>query len=227
MHIRKRADEIKLPTIVAPSGEFEGNDGKWSTFTINIGDHDGSGGGQNFDVLISTSSSLTMVPNQAEWCDAECAPKRGIEIFNAKQPRGFESSSSQSWKELGQYNLPLPNWWPGEKPNATWGSDNVGLGQSSKDSPILQEQWVVEYTVKELFMGSFGLAIEAVSAGTGSKSPFLYNFAGQNLIPSASYGYTAGAYYREYLRLSLQNCLCPNSVMQIDSISSRKTICCV
>jgi hypothetical protein len=145
-----------------------------------------------------------MVPNEADWCDVECAPERGIEIFDAKQPRGFESSSSQSWKELGQYELPMPNWWPGTKPNATWGSDNVGLGQSSKNSPILEKQLVVEYTVKELFMGSFGLALEAVSAGTGSMNSFLYNFGGQNLAPSTSYGYTAGAYYREYLRFSLR-----------------------
>ncbi|KAF2785990.1 acid protease [Melanomma pulvis-pyrius CBS 109.77] len=184
------------PYVVVPSGDFDGNDGKWSTFTINIGDVD-TGRGQNFKVLISTSSPLTLVPQQSDWCDSkDCAKQRGIEIFNGKQPLGFEPESSKAWKEEGLYSLPMPDWWSGTGVNGTWGSDNVGLGESSPDSKILGSQWVVEYDSEDFFMGSFGLAAGSVNPGSGPKSPFLTNFAAFNNSPSTSYGYTAGAIYR-------------------------------
>jgi len=205
MFLQKRADStsaIELPhppQVVPPSGVFDGNDGKWSTFNINVGDSLANGKGQNFRVLISTSSPLTLVPAKAEWCDTECAPERGIEIFNSRQSSGFDSTVSTTWKELGTYALPLPNWWSGTNPNGTWGLEYVGLGQTDPlKSPILADQMVVKYTVKELFMGTFGLAAGSVSAGSGSRAPFLPNFAGANQTPSTSYGYTAGAAYREF-----------------------------
>jgi hypothetical protein len=209
MFSQKRADTTPtielphLPQVVPPSGVFDGNDGKWSTFDINVGDSSGNGNGQNFRVLVSTSSPLTLVPAKADWCNTECAPKRGIEIFNSRQSPGFDSTASTSWKELGTYEIPVLNWWSGSKPNGTWGLENVGLGQTDPlKSPILQEQMVVKYTAKELFMGSFGLAAGAVRVGSGPRMPFLPNFAYYNQTPSTSYGYTAGAFYREFLHFS-------------------------
>jgi hypothetical protein len=207
MFLRRRAESANTtilpspPVSLTPSGHFDGNDGRWSTFIINIGD-DGTGSGQNLRILPATSSSITQVPVQAGWCsDAECAQARGIEVFNSKQPLGFESSSSKAWEENGLYNLPLPYWWKdsgGSDINGTWGSDNVGLGPSSTNSKILQGQMVVETTSDELYMGSFGLAILPVDTGGGARTTFLDNFAGFNQIPSKSYGYTAGASYRTY-----------------------------
>lgn len=204
MYLEQRANNANTtqlpppPIVVAPSGDFDGNDGKWSTFYINIGD-DGSGRGQNFKVLIFTSSPVTMVPQQTEWCNSDCAAKRGVMVFNGEQPLGFESQQSKAWKDAGIYTIPLPHWWSGTKNlSATWGSENVGLGESSKQSDILASQWVMEYTFKDFYMGSFGLAVGAVNPGSGSKDPFLANLnSSAQLIPSVSYGYTAGAYYRE------------------------------
>ncbi|PVH93309.1 acid protease [Periconia macrospinosa] len=196
MSPRKRADNLPKPVALSPSGEFDGNDGRWSSFYVNIGDADATGRGQNFKVLISTSSPLTLVPSQASWCNPDCAAKRGAQIFDGSQSQGFDPEKSQSWKDAGIFNLPLPHWWSEGDINATYGSENVGLGESSKDSPILTQQYVARYDSQKLFMGSFGLSQTSIKSGTGSQPPFLVNFAGFNNIPSISYGYGAGASYR-------------------------------
>ncbi|KAJ4362416.1 hypothetical protein N0V83_010509 [Neocucurbitaria cava] len=180
MYLQRRKDVISLPPqpyVLSPSGTFDGNDGKWSTFFINVGD-DGTGNGQSFKVLISTSSPLTLVPQQTAWCDKDCAKDRGILFVNGQQSLGYKES--QYWKTAGLYDIPLPFWWTNESTtNSTdtligdWGSENLGMGESSTKSPILTEQYVVD------------------------KPNFLNNFyKSANMTASASYGYTAGAYYR-------------------------------
>ncbi|KAJ4299707.1 hypothetical protein N0V90_004953 [Kalmusia sp. IMI 367209] len=207
MHFRKRADSVNnttplppAPKTVAPSGSFDGNDGDWSTFLINVGDSDGTGGGQNFKVLISTSSPIVLVPAQADWCDEDCAKDRGVQVYKGEQNLGFQTTSS-SWSQAGIYDLPVPDGWLNktDKPRGTWGTDNVGLGPSSKDSWILPGTYVAESRYKELYMGYFGLAAGPVSPGAGKDSvnPFLTTFASSGQIPSISYGYTAGASYNE------------------------------
>jgi hypothetical protein len=206
MFSRKRADPIPLPPspyVLATSGSFEGNDGKWSTFNINIGD-DGTNksNGQNFRVLISTSSSNILIPGQTGWCkDDECANSRGIGFYNGKQSLGLEETPP--WKDAGIYEIPLPDWWNdtlsiygNDETGGIWGVDNVGLGTSSPDSPLLTEQYVVKYLVENFYLGSFGLAAGNSGPNGGDKPNFLDNFYGSaNLTASRSYGYTAGAYY--------------------------------
>lgn len=201
MFFRKRdtANTTLLPPspyVLAPTGEFDGNDGKWSTFFINLGDEDGSGRGQNFKVLISTSSPIILVPGQAEWCNNDCAEARGVEIFNGKQPSGLVEDG---WKESGLYDLPLPDWWSGnDSLGGHWFTGNVGLGTSSSQSLILTDQFVVDHTNEDFYMGTFGLAAGAIDPGSGAKEPFITNFyKSAQKIPSVSYGYTAGAFYRK------------------------------
>lgn len=112
MSSRKREEPLPLPQapyVLSDSGQFDGDDGKWSTFLIDIRD-DGTGKGQNFRVLISTSSPVTLVPGQTEWCEnEECAKRRRLEIYNGKQPLGLQDSAQ--WKVDNLYNVPLPPWW--------------------------------------------------------------------------------------------------------------------
>lgn len=203
MKLNRRKETLPLPPtpyVVSDSGQFDGNDGKWSTFSINIGDVD-SGQGQNFRVLISTSSPVTIVPGVTEWCDSDCARTRGVEIYNGQQPRGIEESAQ--WERAGIYKMPEPHWWAEsyriDQSNTTgvWGVDNVGLGTTSIQSPILGEQYVVETLVEDYFMGSFGLAAGETGPSGGSKPNFIDNFYASHQIASKSYGYTAGAHYRK------------------------------
>lgn len=200
MFLESRANSIPRPYQFPATGKFEGNDGQWSTFRINVGDN-GTGQGQDFRVLISTSSFATILPQQASWCStSECASARGIEVFQSYQPLGFESEKVENWKEVGQFNIPsaldIPRW-PDDNPNGTYGQASVGLGITSSNSDVLDKQIVIETRSQNYFMGSFGLASLPARIGEGLESPFLVNYENTSIIPSVSYGYTAGAYYRE------------------------------
>lgn len=192
--------ELPVPyQIVPPSGKFDGDDGKWSTFNINVGDRDGTGRGQNFRVLVSTSSSVTQVPMQASWCsDDDCAQDRGIEVYQSRQPKGLVAEASTGWTQNGIYSYATPYWWTGRNINVTWGWSNVGLGSSSPQSPVLTQQMVVGNTNEEFFLGSLGVEILPITTGGGPQATYLDNLAYSNQTASRSYGYTAGASYSKY-----------------------------
>lgn len=203
MHLRKRADTIALPPppiSVTPSGDFDGNDGRWSSFVINVNSDDEGLNGQDFKVLISTSSPLTLLPAPNEYCNNECAAKRGVLFFDGKQVDGVQES--ENWDEFGTYAIPIPYWYTedftGE--NRTiggfWGTTNVGIGRSSAESLVNPSLFAVQYTSNDWFMGSFGLAAGEVGAQGATKPNFLSQFKDRGVIASSSYGYTAGAIYR-------------------------------
>jgi hypothetical protein len=205
MPSQKRADAAPIqlppkPVVLSPSGAFDGDDGKWSTFVINIAG-DGEGKGQNFKVLISTSSPLALVPAQTEWCTtSECAQRRGILDAGSL---GFNSESSAS-KKAGIYTLPVPYWWsPGlllPSTNETWGGEwsttTVGLGAASKQSITMPTQYVAKYYFMDFFLGSLGLSVGSVNPGNTPEKTFLSTMVATNTIASNSYGFTAGAIYR-------------------------------
>lgn len=204
MHLRKRIDATTFPSpkTVTASGKFEGNDGKWSTFFINLNSDKEGVNGQDFRVLASTSSPITLVPAQTEWCNETCAETRGVLLFDGKQPKGMEPTGS--WVKAGLYTIPTPYWYSKDlmngniPPNGTWGSTNVGLGQSSKGSMVVADRYAVSYIFQEYFLGSFGLSAGAVGGPGATKSTFLSQFRLDNIIASTSYAYTAGAWYRKY-----------------------------
>jgi hypothetical protein len=206
MSFSRRAETVTIPPpySFAPSGTFDGNDGSWSTFIINVGDAGDGNSGQNFKVLISTAGSVVTIPAQADWCTEpdkdSCAESRGIQTFNAKQSLGFAPASSASWQQIGIYDLPLPSaleLYPDPNPNATYGYDTVGLGAVSASSPMLSDQLVAQIITQDFFMGVFGLSTTPLSIGGGPIDTFLTNFHASNQTSSLTYGYTAGAKYSE------------------------------
>jgi hypothetical protein len=199
------------PLVLAPSGTFDGDDGKWSTFTINIAG-DGEGKGQNFKVLIGTSSSITQVPGQTEWCGTEeCAKRRGVE---GDQSLGLDMSSSDTYRTIGTYDLPITGifWYSRDllspssnsTVNGIWGVTTVGLGTASKQSQTIADQYVAVNYLKDFFLGSLGLSIGPIKPEGTSKSSFLYGLAyGENSpIASSAYGFTAGASYRKWCKIT-------------------------
>jgi hypothetical protein len=203
MSLRSRANDannttIPLPVEVEVSEAWDGIDGKWSTFKINLGDMNAVGLGQNFRVLPSTFSGITTVPVQSDNCKSdECAKQRGVELYSSNQPHGFSEDLTLGWNRNGLYKVPLPDWWSDRKFNGSLYQGYVGLGGSSKQSPILPGQWVMGVDSEELFMGSFGLAVGSVNPGGDGSSTFLQTYNDSNQSPSLSYGYTAGASYRK------------------------------
>lgn len=207
MVFEKRAPTVALlpqPLIVPTSGDFDGDDGKWSSFNINVG-NDGTGTGQNFKVLVSTSSGLTLVPQQAGWCDLECAKARGVQTFNAQPARGLVTTGSKTWELSGTYAIPLPEWFTTANlsidptHDSAFGKDYVAAGQTSAGSKVSSKQIVAAYPGKDFYMGWFGLAAGSTGFSNGSLPNFLDNLAmtGSSVIPSRSFGYSAGASYSQ------------------------------
>jgi hypothetical protein len=185
------------PIIVPPSGSFDGVDGAWSTFLINIGD-DGSGRfGQNFKSLVSTSQSATLLPLQSDWCiNSSCAERRGILPYNSRQSLGYQPNSSTQHQDLGLFSLEVQNFRDKETASGWYGLDSIGIGLASPESPILIHQLVAGHVSKEPFLSSLGLSTNLLDIGSGGVHSYLTNLNASKAIASLSYSYTAGARYR-------------------------------
>jgi hypothetical protein len=79
--------------------------------------------------------------------------------------------------------------------NGLYGYDNISLGSSM---PSLSDQLVGGISTRNFFMGLFGVnpAATTFAANMSPVPSYLSSLKAQNLIPSLSYGYTAGNQYR-------------------------------
>jgi hypothetical protein len=215
MFSRKRAETVnntvtKLPPppkVVDATGNWKGNDGKWSTFSINVGDKANNGGGQNFEVLPSTHFGVTVLPFQSSWCTGDCPEARGVGTVDGSQIGGVQTApDSSTWNDAGTYDIDKPDWWQNKSDTLVgdYGLEYLGIGKASKQSYIANNMYVAATTSKDLYIGQFGLGPGAtnVGKGHGEVQSILATFHNQNVIPSVSYGYTAGAIYSEYTFLS-------------------------
>ena len=206
MKLFKRNSAAKpSPIVVPPTTKFEGNDGSWSTFYINVGYPTG----QNFRVLVSTSSVLTWViaPQGCTSSDpSDCPELRGVEDYAGAKSSGYNPSDSVNATTMGDYALAV------DGATATLSSlygprysginvavydDVVGLGEYSTGSLRLTEVFGAVAST-DIFLGEFGLGITGFGFGSGDYSTFLDLLPHCSMpIPSLSYGYTAGASYRK------------------------------
>ncbi|CAG8953789.1 hypothetical protein HYFRA_00006681 [Hymenoscyphus fraxineus] len=178
-----------LPSpISVPTSQFwdSDNGGIWSTFILNIGSPP-----QPSRVIISTSSSETWVVGPQG-----CPQKYGS---NCEENRGllFHPERSTSWTANNNFSLFLEEKL-GLEGNGQFGFDTVSLGYTGGDAVSLEQQSVAAIASPDYWFGLFGLDPEP-SNFTNMNDPkpsFLGNLASRNLIPSLSWGYTAGANYR-------------------------------
>lgn len=170
----------------------DGNDGPWSTFTLQIGNPP-----QSVRVLISTYSTQT-------WAIAEEGCGSG-DLTNCFKRRGglYNYTASSSWVPnvanlTNQvYNLGLESNL-GYTGNGRYGFDDITLGFQGSAGPVLKNQSVAGVATKDFFLGHFGLR-PAPSNFTGFEEPipsFMENLKNQSMIPSTSWAYTAGNQYR-------------------------------
>jgi hypothetical protein len=185
------------PYTVPPSQKFDGNDGSWSTFKINVGTP-----GQDFRVLPSTKSGVTqvIVPDGCRTGidPTNCAQLRGIDVFNSAQNIGFQVNASSSWSAIGQYDVTLE-----QSRNYTaaglFGFDRVALGQAADSRSLsLDRQVVAGVAEPDYYIGllPLGQADSSFSSLAKSIDSYLYQLRNASKIPSLSYAYTAGAKYR-------------------------------
>ena len=145
---------------------------------------------QDVRVFISTGSDYTLVVS-SDACaasDTKCGDARG-ELFNPNK--------SSSWQQHGYYQANVVQNL-GFAPQAYFGNDTIALGVPGSGGPTLQSQLIAAYTNTSLYVGAFGVGSGTTnfSSSDRDRPSYLATLKKQNMIPSRSFGYTAGNQYR-------------------------------
>ncbi|KAH0547960.1 hypothetical protein GP486_008299 [Trichoglossum hirsutum] len=176
------------PISVPPSQYWDGSDGPWATFALQLGTPS-----QNVRLLCSTSGS-SIWPVLPQGCAAgdpnDCPTRRGFT---------FKSNASLTWTEVGLFELPLVAERPlGYTGNGDFGFDNVTVGWQGYGGPTLEHQVVAGIATKNFsWMGMLGLTSHGTNF-TDFNDPqpsLLTSLKSKGLVSSSSWGYTAGAPY--------------------------------
>ena len=188
---KRAASTVPAPISIAPSQEFQGNDGPWSTFPVQIGTPP-----QTLNVLVSTASSQTWVV-----LPEGCTPS---DPTNCTLSRGgvFQSNVSSTWNQdndtaggLAPLSLETVL---NDTGTGLYGFDTVGLGGHGQGAPSETGQAVAGIATKGFYLGLFGLNPQPVALPeTVHTLPDYLSMLNQSdSIPSLSWGYTAGNQYR-------------------------------
>ncbi|MCJ1350244.1 MAG: hypothetical protein MMC33_000225 [Icmadophila ericetorum] len=185
---------IPSPLAFNPSGNWDGNDGNWSSFVVQIGSPP-----QPVLVLPSTSASSLWVvlPQGCDNFDPSTCPDNRGNVFNP--------NASTTWVNEGLFGLPdfseqavLPSIYTANSIGSDVGLDNITLDWSGNGGPTLQNQTIAAYAAKDFYIGSVGLSPYPTNVTYTEEFPSLLStLRNQSIIPSLSYGYTAGAIYKE------------------------------
>lgn len=174
------ASQEPAPIPVPVSNDFLGDDGQWSAMVVRVGSNS-----QYLSLLPNTASSETWVIGPGG-CDgtSTCQDDRGG-VFFARQ--------STTWADLGDYELDV-DLDLGDTGYADYGLDTIALS----DSVSLDDQVLGMINTTEYWLGQFGLGVHSTRFSGDTNHLALLSSLVENasLIPSHSYGYTAGAYYR-------------------------------
>lgn len=198
--LRAQINSISSPFVFEPSQQWDGNDGRWSTFIVRIGTPQ-----QDFRILPATNTQETWVPIP-EGClssdPTDCGNIRGAEPFKGEPSKGFKINESSTWVANGQYNL-LSEENLNYLGNGKYGFDTVELGVQGSNELSLTGQVVAGIATKDFYLGIFGLGPKPANFTDSDPKPsYMKTLVDKRLIPSLSFGYTAGAPYRKYLNFS-------------------------
>ncbi|GAM87810.1 hypothetical protein ANO11243_058380 [Dothideomycetidae sp. 11243] len=184
--------QIVPPLSFAPSQYWDGNDGQWSTFAVRIG---------------SSEQAIRVLPSTATYSIWAVGPDGCPSTYPATCPgsRGglYNANDSHTWSQITTLDLDNEQNLGFSTP-ATLGTDQVTLGWPGSNGQEVSRAPVVYYEdASDFFVGMFGLnpAVSNASGGYASSDygglqSYLSGLRNQTLIPSLSYGYTAGNIYR-------------------------------
>ena len=133
------------------------------------------------------------------------------------QDRGqtFDNTSSSTWDVHGLYSLSFFEANLGLDAVALFANDTITLGIEGSGGPTLKNQIVAGVASGTYWLGLFGLNPQPTNytSLSDSQASYMSNLKEQNLIPSLSFGYTAGAPYRMWPALS--DNLLTNTTMKV------------
>lgn len=181
---------------VPPSGNWYGNDGNWSTFTILVGTP-----ARTLEVLPATLLQFTIVVLEEGCPDQDprdCASLRGnlfnsSDLYSTSWRKVVETEQEKYVEVVFEAAKPtLPEKVVGEM--GTTFLDIEGMNQGP-----LQNQLVAGIAAKEPFIGFLGLSAWARAPvnDTEYEAP-LWGFRNRSTMTSLSWGYTAGARYNDF-----------------------------
>ena len=165
----------------------DGPDGPWSSFLLRVGTP-----AQDVRVLISSASQDTWVvlPSGCGKSDPSTCPDDRGGLFNYNK--------SSTWSTHGLYEL-YNERNLGMNGNGLWGNDTLGLAVQGSGGPTLQNQVIACIVTDNFYLGMFGVNPKPTNY-TGldgdQQDSYMTSLKKQNIIPSTSFGYTAGAPYR-------------------------------
>ena len=114
---------------------------------------------------------------------------------NPLTARGFLANASTSWSSQGTHmigtNLPI-----NQTIQAQYGLDTVGLGADSSTGLTLDSSIVAGIPAVPYYLGQLGLKPSNSSGPTRGRQSLTSQLISNGLIPSSSFGYSAGALYR-------------------------------
>ena len=118
--------------------------------------------------------------------------------FGGSQSNGFASNASSTWVAKGIYQLDIETDL-GYTGNGDFGFDTVGLEVENSGGLTLTNQLVAGIATEDFLLGQFGLGPKPANLSSLEHPipSYMQTLADQDLIPSLSFGYTAGAKYRE------------------------------
>lgn len=172
---------------VTPSTKWYGDDGTWSAVSIRLGSPQ-----QWLDVLVNTVSSETWVPGAGSCIanDTLCTTNKGS-IFTPMK--------SSTWQEEGFFDLGV-DYQLGNTAYAEYGLDNLTFGTTGITIPasiIGAFNGSGSTNTTSYFNGLFGLGITPGNFTNVTPLSAISALVEQmGIIPSHSYGYTAGANYQ-------------------------------
>lgn len=81
--------------------------------------------------------------------------------------------------------------------NGNYGFETIALSYNGSGGPSIDHQIIASIATDDYHLGSLGLSPQQIEFGGGQTSPsYLSNLKNQSKIPSLSFGYSAGAPYR-------------------------------
>lgn len=174
---------MPAPVVIPPSQDWDGNDGPWSSFTLQVGTP-----AQDVKVFVSTAGFQTWVvlPQGCTASDpADCSTLRGGEFLtNQSTTWALRNGSVNGFFELGiEKNL-------GYTGNGEFGYDTVALGWQGSGGPSLQQQIVAGIATKGFYLGLFGLNPRPTNFSNFDDPvpSFMTNLKSRSMIPSLFMG---------------------------------------
>ncbi|KAK6430696.1 hypothetical protein LTR95_013146 [Oleoguttula sp. CCFEE 5521] len=187
------------PLSFPPSQYWDGKDGPWSSFHVSVGSPS-----QRVRLLPGTSATA----GDAIWVVlSEGCSLANPGLQGCEDTRGnvFTRNESTSWStnrldNQGLYQLDTYEESKlGLTGNAYYGFDTLQLGSEGSGLPNFTDQIIAGIATNDFWLGSLGLSPLPINF-TSYDSPIpslLTRLRNSSYIPSTSWGYTAGAAYKE------------------------------